>query len=321
MYICRMVGSPFSPCASLGYNAAGPYPMNFFQVNPYGIPGALNLVDDGSYSRYQAIQLQFRRRYAQGLTLTVNYTLAKNTGDIWADNATQTVNYHTLRNKALDNGPTPFDVRHVLQAFGTFDLPFGKDRHFAINNALLDGVLGGWTLGGNLNIQSGSPFRLTSGRSTVNNEASGVVLGNGLTVNDLQNMITISPGPGFAHYWIDPKLIGPDGRANPLYLAPPTTPGDFGQFIYLYTPNSWNLDASLSKRVALTQRVALTLFATATNVLNHPVWGTGPIPPNTGVGLNFLTDANITSATFGQTLQPSNNGNARQFYVRGQISF
>ena len=32
-------------------------------------------------------------------------------------------------------------------------------------------------------------------------------------------MIKISPGPGFARYWIDPKLIGPDGRANPEYLG------------------------------------------------------------------------------------------------------
>jgi len=39
----------------------------------------------------------------------------------------------------------------------------------------------------------------------------------------------------------------------------------------------------------------MTLHITATNVLNHPVWGTG---------LGFLTDANITSTTFGQTTAP-----------------
>jgi len=319
IYICRMVGSAFSPCGNLGYNATGPYPMNFFQVNPYGIGGSLNLVDDGSYSNYHALQLQFRRRYSKGLTMSVNYTLAKNRGDIWADNATQTINYRTLRNKGLDNGPALFDLRHVLQAFGTYDLPFGKDRHFTIGNPVLEAVAGGWTLGGNFTLQSGSPFRLTSGRATVNGEPAGVVLMNGLTVDQLQDMIKISQGPGFARYWIDPKLIGPDGRANPQYLAPPTTPGDVGQFVYLYTPKTVNLDASLSKRVSLTQRVALTLFVTAANVLNHPLWGIGPL--NAGVGVDFPNDPNITSATFGQTLLPTNNANARQFYVRGEISF
>ena len=55
-------------------------------------------------------------------------------------------------------------MRHVLQAFGTYDLPFGKDRHLSIANPVLDAIFGGWTLGGILTAQSGTPFRLSSGR-------------------------------------------------------------------------------------------------------------------------------------------------------------
>ena len=69
------------------------------------------------------MQLQLRRRYTDGLSLSVNYTLAKNTGDLWADNATQDHTFRTLRDKSLDDGPLPFDVRHVFQSFGTYDLP------------------------------------------------------------------------------------------------------------------------------------------------------------------------------------------------------
>jgi hypothetical protein len=320
-YICRMVGGAFSPCGNLGYNAPGPYPMNVFVVNPFGVSGnsALELVDDSSYSNYHAMQLQFRRRYAGGLTASVNYTLAKNTGDIWADNATQTVNYRTLRDRSLDKGPTLFDIRQAVQVFGTYELPFGKERRVGISNRLLDAIAGGWVLGGILTAQSGSPFRLTSGRSTVNAGDGGVVL-NGLSVKDLQKMIKVSPGPGFAKYWIDPKLIGPDGRANPQFIAPPTTPGEFGQFVYLRGPNIWNVDASLNKSFRVTNDTRFTLHITATNLLNHPVWALGPAI--TGVGLNFpVLDANITSTTFGQSLQPQNNANARQLYVRAEFSF
>jgi hypothetical protein len=322
MYACRMFGNTFSPCGTLGYNAAGPFPMNFFVANPFAIGGTNSLVDDASYSNYHALQLQFRRRYNKGLTMSVNYTLAKNRGDIWADNATQSVNYRTLRDRGLDEGPTPFDVRHQFQTFGTYDLPFGKDRHFAIDNPIVDGLAGGWTLGGNLSISSGSPFRLTGNRGTFNAGAGapGVVLQGGLTVKDLQKMVHVSKGPGLARYFLDPKLIGPDGRANPQYIAPPTTPGDLGQFVYLYGPNIWNLDASLSKRVNITGRVAFTFTAVATNVLNHPVWATGP--QSGGIGLNFITDADITSTTFGQVVQPSTtNVSARQFYLRAEVSF
>ncbi len=88
-YLCRMVGNKFSPCATRNYSAPGPYPMNFFVVNPFASGGALNLVDDDGYSNYHALQLQLRRRYTAGLTLDANYTLAKNETNIWAENADQ----------------------------------------------------------------------------------------------------------------------------------------------------------------------------------------------------------------------------------------
>jgi hypothetical protein len=316
-YICRMVGNTFSPCATRGYDAAGPYPMNFFQVNPYAIGGALRLVDDDSFTKYHAMQLQLRRRYSDGLSMNVNYTLAKNTGDLWADNATQDHTYRTLRDRSLDDGPTPFDVRHVLQTYGTYDLPFGRDRHFRIENPVLDAIVGGWTVGGIFTAQSGSPFRLSGGRSTVNGFDSGVVLVNGLTVADLQKMVGVHPGPGFNRYFVDPKLIGADGRANPEFLTVPTTPGEFGQFIWLRTPKTWNVDASFNKTARLYGRTQLIVHVTMANVFNHPVWGVGP--NNAGIGLNFLTDGNIQSTTFGQTPQPRNS--AREMYARLELRF
>jgi hypothetical protein len=145
----------------------------------------------------------------------------------------------------------------------------------------------------------------------VNGEDSGVILKNGLTVDDLQKMIQISPAPGFNRYWIDPKLIGPDGRANPQYLDVPTTPGEFGQFVYLYGKNVWNLDASLNKAVRISSAVNFTVHLTATNVLNHPIWSTP----------GFLGQTSIQSITFGQSTQPANNGTPRTMYLRGTVSF
>ncbi|HEY7502251.1 MAG TPA: TonB-dependent receptor [Vicinamibacterales bacterium] len=309
-YVCRMFGNTFDPCTRLGYNAAGPYPINFFLLNPYaGTQGAW-IVDDDSYTRYHALQLQLRRRYAQGVSMNVNYTLGKNTGDIWADNSTQEVNYTTLRNRALDNNFLPFDVRHVLQAFGTYDLPFGRDRHFSIANPILNSVVGGWTVAGTLTAQSGTPFRLSSGgRATFNQFDSGVILLNGLTVEELQKGIHMSMGPGLARYWIDPKYIGPDGRANPQYLAVPTTPGEMGQIVTLRSLPTWNLDAAMSKEVQIAGRTQLRIHVTMTNVLNHPIWGAP----------GFLNSSSIQSTTFGQQTAPLNG--ARQMYIRGEVRF
>ncbi len=314
-YVCRLYGNTFEPCTRLGYNAAGPYPINMFYANPYAGSQGAWLVDDQSYTRYHALQLQLRRRYAQGVSLNVNYTLGKNTGDIWADNSTQEVNYRTLRDRSLDNDVLPFDVRHVLQTFGTYDLPFGRDRAVNITNPVLNAVLGGWTLGGTLTAQSGTPFRLATGananewRATFNQNDGGVVLKNGLTVEELQKSIRMSPGPGLARYWIDPKYIGPDGRANPDFIAPASTPGERAEVITLRSLPTWNLDAALSKDVQLPGRMRLRVHATATNVLNHPIFGTP----------GFLGSGNITSTTFGQTTSPLNG--ARQMYIRAEVHF
>ena len=90
-------------------------------------------------------------------------------------------------------------------------------------------------------IQSGRPFLLTSGRQTLNQQDAGVVL-NGISLAELQSMVNVRPGPDGGVYFFDERLIGSDGRANPALLAPPTTPGQQGQYVFLYGPGLWTAD-------------------------------------------------------------------------------
>jgi hypothetical protein len=309
-YICRMVGSTLSPCAVRNYSAPGPYPMNVFVVNPY--INFMQVVDDDGWSRYDALQVQLRRRYAGWLSATVNYTLGKNTGNLHADSATQSGSYFTLRDKAKSDGPSIFDVRHVLQAFGTYDLPFGRGRHWDIRNGMINALAGGWTFGAIFTAQSGTRFRLISGRQTVNGSDAGVILMNGHTAEEIRQMINIRPGrlPS-ERYYFDERLIGPDGRANPEYLAPPTTPGEWGEVIYLPAQNVWSFDASFNKTTSLIGRSEITVHVTIQNVLNRPIWSP-PAP---------LGSVNITSTSFGRATSPINDGTPRSVYSRLTVRF
>src|SRR5262249_26061521 len=76
-YLCAMVGNRLPACASRGYNVPGPYPINFFQANPFGAGANMRQLTDESSSKYDALQLQFRKRYSAGLSLTANYTYGK----------------------------------------------------------------------------------------------------------------------------------------------------------------------------------------------------------------------------------------------------
>lgn len=311
-YLCRMLGNTFDPCARLGFNAAGSYPINFFQVNPFAAGRSIRLLTDESNSNYHGLQMQFRQRFSKGASLTANYTWSKAINDRFIDSDSNFVNYTTLRNKRLDRRPSVFDLRHAFQVYGNYELPFGRGHKLALGNSIIDNVIGGWTASAIVRWQSGRVFRLTSGRQTLNGNDSGVVL-NGITREELQKLVKIMPGGqrGYALY-LDPKLIGPDGRANPQYLAYPATPGQFGDLIDLYGPPVFIPDISISKDIAITERVKLNLWATFLNAFNHPVFE---------VGNAVATSISIDSTTFGQTNNLFGGGSARTIQVRAGIIF
>src|SRR5262249_36300987 len=133
---------------------------------------------------------------AHGLLLGANYTWAHALSDIQnTSDQTATSQWFTLRDARLNYGPTPFDRRHVFNAFWTYDLPFGRGRMFSVANPLVDRVIGGWTFGGRETMATGIPVLLNGGRNTVNNlSQGGVVLGGGLTREQLQKALSAVSG-------------------------------------------------------------------------------------------------------------------------------
>jgi len=333
-YVCRMFGSSFSPCtlariqpsATQQYNAPGAYPINFFLLNPYAIgnstPGYLGYVDDSGWSSYNGLQVQLRKQFSHGLTWTANYTFSKSLTNLPADSSIQNADYLTWRNERLDRRPSLFDQKHVLQTFGTYDLPIGKGRKLAINNRILDSVIGGWTTSSIIQWNTGTPVQLTGGFNTFNNQASGVQLAPGVTLDEIAAMFHGQPlqkinqtgnsNPLLARagatdqtrLGVPLSLVGPDGRANPQFLVPNSTPGSLGQILYIYGKNNFSWDAALTKNFKLTERTKFAIFASASNILNHPSWG--------------LPSTNVFSTSFGTVGAPSGN---RTMTFRGTLTF
>ncbi len=312
---CRMTGSNFTPCARIGnFNASGPYPINFFFLNPYGIgsgSATFNYTDDVGWTSYNGLQTTLRKRTTHGLTMQVNYTFSKGLGNERVDNANQGGDYTTLRNLGLDKSPSAFDIRHVFQFISSYDLPVGRGKRFATNSGrLLNTMIGGWMLGSIINLQSGSPIPITGGFSTVNVNGGpvghGATLAPGVTLDQIQSLLVNSQGPSTNRYSVDTRLIGSDGRASTQYFVTPSTPGQYGQFLYLYGKNYWQWDASLVKNTKITERLNLNLWLGITNVFNHPEWG-------------VTTTMNVQSTTFGQVTNPMNG--ARSVQARGILRF
>jgi len=111
--------------------------------------------------------------------------------------------------------------------------------------------------------------------------------------------------------FVDPKLIGGDLRASGSFLSPPTTPGQFGAFVYLYGPKFVTTDLSLAKAMPLVkERLRMEIRAEMVNAFNHPIF---EVPTGGTFG---VTPVSITAANFGRTTTTTTMPRQVQFRIR-----
>lgn len=332
-YICNLVGSSLSPCnTQYGYTSQGAYPLNFFQANPLGasFPGVVqSFMGAGGYGNYHALQVDFRQRQWHGMQFDVNYTYSHTLG-LQPDNQwLGTVTEFTIRDLRQSYGPTAFDLRHVIHASGTFDLPFGKGKALVNRSGAIDKVVGGWSLGTIVTWQTGLPFQLFGGNNTFNDYGDGGFVLSGITKSQLQSAVGVFPacsaGCGYVDE-INPKLLASTSTSTCVSrlsgVCQNITPGVFGINPWLYGPHVWNDDTSLTKAVPITERVRFNLQAEFLNLFNHPNFTTPGQPPfyfgSTNISASNFAHAGLLNFT---NVPTNNNNSARVIELRANISF
>jgi hypothetical protein len=316
------VGSAkFAPCASAfggNTNVAGNYPANFFEVNPYTTGLSLNYLDAMGHSNYNSLQVEMRQRYVYGMQFNLNYTLGHSLilgpanayqGNVTSQTGTVAGLFLTDRNFRMNYGPSPFDIRHVVHASGTYDLPFGKGKKFLSTGKLANEVLGGWTLGTIVIFQTGTPVQMSGGYNTVNANDSGVVFLNGFTASQLNDAVHVTrTGNPFVYAFDPSKLLAPNGSANAQLLTPNTASGQWGYRPMIYGPHWFNADLSVNKSIPIRENVRFTIQGEFLNLFNHPTFSFGSATP-----------LNIQSTAFGQmTTGPTV---ARRIELRANLEF
>jgi len=139
--------------------------QNYFVLNPD--VGAVNVHVSKGSTRYDAIQVELRRRMSRGLAATVTYGYVK----AW------TSRLDSLRvNRVLV--PSLNAVPHSLKFTTTYDVPFGRGRRFGADaGAWLEGIAGGWSVN--------MTGKVTSGRIL----SFGNVRLEGMTIDELRRSI------------------------------------------------------------------------------------------------------------------------------------
>ena len=308
-YLSRMNSAPQSMAAYLQTNSAtyaanaakAGLPANFFIINPDVSTGGAWVTgrpEDSRNNRYDSIQVELRRRMSGGFLVQGSYQYVIRS---------EATSFYTVRLPGEYNQTAV--AKHAVKANWAYELPFGQGRKWASGVGRLGQILvGGWSIDGNVRIQSGNILDFGNVRLVgmtdaelqkefklrFATEADGKVYPYMLPDDIIQNTIkAYSTDPTSASGY--GALGAPSGRyfapvntadpnANPTGCIsgyPTQCTGNQALHHYVTGPAFFRADMSFGKRVDLTRRVWADIRVDVLNVLNNvdffgQTWSTTP---------------------------------------------
>jgi Carboxypeptidase regulatory-like domain len=286
----RLVTDPLAVAAGI----RSPYP-NFVSdfgssatvlqaLRPYPqFASIFNNFDDSGSALYNAMQIQLQKRYTNGLSFLVSYTLShmqSNTNSGFTSFAAQSLNKDNQKSEwSVDNNDQP----NIITIAATYELPFGKGKQFLHNaNAFTNALVGGWQISPLLTYASGTPQQVTVAGSPLGNSAPNrpnVVPGQTLqySYNNVYKGLPVLNAAAFS----DPGqwAIGNE----PRYMAGMRSP-----FFY-------NENIAAAKSFMLGEKVRLKIEIQYFNALNRVVF--------------CAPDTNLNDTNFGKVINCQANPN------------
>ena len=243
----------------------------------------------GSVS-YNALQSSLQKRFSQGLTFLLSYTFSKTIGDVdsnngataGAENAQYSGSFfQDYYNPKSERSVTSSDIPHVVSLSYTYQLPFGPNQRFLHKGGVVGVAVGGWSVSGIQQYQSGRPihieydavgaanpfFAAGDGYSFRPNVVKGQPLKNPGYNKSCSGPIQSTAGRNPCQFYINPAAfsapaVGTFGNAPNLFSA-------------LRMPAYVNEDLSVSKRTKIYDRADLQFQANFFNALNHTIFSNG----------------------------------------------
>jgi len=275
-----------------GVNGSSINPAFFLPANFKA--GAVDYIGNGSWSTYNALQAEIRRRLTHGLYFQANYTYSKAYTDFEGSDANFSALLDLTLGGTVEKKRQTNDVTHVFKANAVWELPIGPGKRLLNFDGFLGHVFSGWQMNGIFEQRSGRPISFISGRGTLNRNArSGKnTATTSLSLEELKSSMGIFFDPVTSRpLVIDPRLIGPDGRANPEFFGHPA-PGTVGtlHLTPVSGPGFWNFDFSMIKRTRISERTNVEFRAEFFNVFNHTNFFTGETQTITNTTFGQVTD-------------------------------
>jgi Carboxypeptidase regulatory-like domain len=299
------------------FNANRPAGSQQFPIIPNNSTGVADLLYNGARYNYNSLQIEIRRRFAQGFAFQANYTFAKNLTDAIGTSQALVDTFLDNFRPELEYSRSDFDQTHTFNFNGIYELPFGKGKRFLNEGGLLNKVIGGFQLSTIIRYGSGRPTSILDPRGTFNRTARSArqTANSSLTkdqIKDLFGRFTYHGPLADVLFYINPSVLNitqtrnADGSVSTTSLAtngPGVTPfanqvffnvpaGEVGQLErgFINGPKQFTMDLALSKRISISERMGIQLRLEAFNVLNHNNYLIGQLLDINSTSFGQLTD-------------------------------
>ncbi len=262
--------SPYPGFTGSVAQALRPYPqyLNVPQFN-----GA------NGWSTYQSFQATFRKNFSNGLQLNAGWVFSKlltngaESGLSSGFGGAEPISVYQ-QSKALSID----DVPHVVTITFVDQLPFGRGRAFMNRGGILNAVLGGWTLAGDLRYESGRPLAIYYS----NNPYAQTLFDTGYLPNRVPGLNGYLDRSSSNFDVVNSRYIN-----SAVFTAPaPGTLGNEGRIdSVLRGWANYNESLSLYKDFSIKERVTWRIGGNGANVFNRHQW----CDPDTNLsdGANF----------------------------------
>ena len=238
-------------------------------------------------STYHAMQMQVDKRFAQGLSFLVSYTISKNITD--ADSAgpgvsgfigTNSFIGQNSYNRKAEKAVSQLDTPQSLVASFFYELPVGHGKRYMSQGGVTDRVLGGWYVSGILSYHSGLPTEVYS--NCGGTAADVLFAGCHFTGLGRVNVVPGVPETNKSHF---NPFTTPFWNPNAFTPAAPLTFGNEGRSLPLArTFGGKNEDFTLGKKTRLFgERGTIDFHASFFNIFNRHIFST---PSGFGPNLN-----------------------------------
>jgi hypothetical protein len=304
------VSNPYAgllPSGNSNFNGSTTALSNLMVPYPaYGSTAITEQNETIGQSFFHSGMIHIQQRAKHGLTLTGNYSFSK---------LTESDTYLNDVDTNLTHRISVLDHTHHFTFGGTYELPFGRGKMFALGGSRwADEIFGGFVLNSIYQFQSGPPIYFSAD-------------------------IPFQPGMGIKDIKVNPRNTSTTNSGNPalvnaagVFVTGSTStcavasgqPCDGtaffnGQYVnhYRTLPQTFNnvradgfnnLDASILKNFKFSETVRMQLRFETFNTLNHPVFD---VPAVTSA----------TSSSFGYITSTPSTAQPRQVQLGGRIYF